>query len=250
MIRLLLAAAVLSSSVASAAPDCEWKEPKDPPTLKDEEGAPKFHERVDSSWFKCARKAGGSATFQWLDAKGQPVKGQKEKKISSASIDETLFQSSTCNATPKLEGAQAKIVGTGAMEKLSFTSELLKIHCARCQFAGDDNSMVMHMQGFLTTPGNATIQGNVNEEWWKCAKEGSTVEMRFFPAATRKEAQEATDPKFVVKGLEAAPKYKKAFPLSQLCAASPKFIGFELFATGEMVDLNGNRAVMEAKCSK
>jgi len=234
--RLLALSVVMLSVAGSAlAQECPWKEPSQPPTLKDGD-AMLLTAKWDRDWFRCAKKAGGTLTAQLLAGAPGKLALVKEEKVTGQNM--TVWLSRACEVEPKPTRKQVKLVGTGAMERLSWESPEAEVFCPRCQWAGDDNMLVVHTSGFTTEPGQVTFEGKLDEGWFACAKPGSTLEMRFFLAGSRAEVQAMTKPTFVVRGLEEKARFKKKFPKASLCAEKGAFLGYELFGTGEMARVN------------
>lgn len=243
----LAAAAALAVLLAAAAPDeCVWKEPKEPPAVKEGDSL-LFTAKWDRDWFKCAKKAGGTLTVQHLAGEPGKLAVLKEAKVNGANATEWF--GGACKQDPKPTAQQVKLVGTGPMERLSWQSSELEIFCPRCPWAGDDNMLVVHTAGFSTEPGQVTFEGKLDEGWVKCAREGSALEMRFFLGGSRAEVQAMEKPVFVVKGLEGQARFKKKFPRAQLCEGNPGWLGYELHGTGEMRRVNGaGRSFKEGPC--
>lgn len=245
----LLSALGASGTSLAAGAACAWKEPADKPSLKVDEGVVMFKHKVDAAWFKCAKKAGGTATLQFLVGPEGKLVAKPEKKLTSSVIQEGAYNNDFCSDRPLPDRIQVTVVGTGAMEKLSFTSEVLPVHCARCQFVGYDNSLALHIKSFSTPQGMVTLEGTMDEKWLACAKEGSTLEARFYLGQSHEEVKRATQATFVLKGLEASQHFKKAFPEKQMCEGGATWIGVELFGTGEMADMSGRgRSISETRC--
>ncbi len=248
MDRLLAVAlgVVLGAAAPAEAQECVWKDPTTPLALK-EGDPPLLTAKWDREWFKCAKKAGGTLTAQLLAGAPGKLEVVKEEKVNGQNMG--VWLSGVCQREPKPTRQQVRLVGTGPMARLSWEGPESDIFCPRCTWAGDDNMLVVHTAGFATEPGQVTFEGKLDERWFACAKPGSTLEMRFYLAATAVEARELTKPTFVVRGLEASHRFKKKFPKASLCAEKGAFLGYQLFGTGEMQRVNGaGRSVLADPC--
>lgn len=243
---LVIVGLVLGMAASARAQECTWKEPKEPPKVKDGDSL-LLTAKWDRDWFKCAKKAGGTLTAQLLAGAPGKLEVVKEEKVNGQNM--AVWLPSACQRDPKPTRQQVRLVGTGPMARLSWEGPESEVFCPRCTWAGDDNMLVVHTAGFATEPGQVTFEGKLDEGWFACAKAGSTLEMRFYLAATAVEARELTKPTFVVRGLEASARFKKKFPKASLCAEKGAFLGYQLFGTGEMQRVNGTgRSVLPDPC--
>lgn len=238
---------VALGGVAHADP-CAWVAPKQGPSLKPLKGVAMFTWRVDRTWFKCAKKAGGSLTLEYLmGAKGK-LKVVKTQKIRGPNMHVGLFRSQYCKAKPRTEQVQVRLRGTGAMKRLSWTSGTVAVFCPRCP--GFRSYMTRLGLGWNAHPHEKNFTVNIawDDKWARCARKGSKVELRFFVGDSRKEVKKATKPVFVLKKLERRAKQKKKFRKKLLCKYEKAFVGFEFHATGEMQRLSGARSIKQIAC--
>ncbi|MBK7865497.1 MAG: hypothetical protein IPJ65_44240 [Archangiaceae bacterium] len=235
--------------VVSAAPAaCTYKEPKEPQKIEDNIlGGVEFTLRADPEWFRCAKKSGGKLELTWSVGAGGNFETQPPKAITSYGTRESLQDDVICK-TPGAKQVQARLEGTGEMEKLAWSSTIVEKFCAKCQWSGDDNMLALHTGGNLSPKGSYTIDATFDPKWYECAKQGAELELRFFTGETAAEVKQATTPTHVVKGLT-GPKVKKSFSKAEICKSKPKYLGYEFGGTGELAVLPGKgRAVQEAKC--
>jgi hypothetical protein len=229
---------------ADPAADCAWKEPKSPPALEVDGTDVKFKISSDPNWFRCAKKAGGKLNLTFSIGEGGNLLPKEPKPLTSYSEVESAGD--LC-ATPGQKQVQASLKGTGPMERLDWSSAVVEVFCARCQWAGDDNMLVLHTRS-LTPPGTWTLEATFDPTWYACAKKGGALELRLFTADSSAEVKKLTAPTHVVKGLD-GPKVKKTFALTDPCKGKPKYVGYELGGTGEFQVLPAKgRAVQEAQC--
>ncbi len=225
---------------------CDWKEPKTPPQLEATVfGSVEFKISSDPSGFRCAKKAGGKLSLTLSVGEAGNLLPQEPKALTSysevASVGDKLCEK------PGLKQVQATLKGTGPMEKLDWSSPVVEIFCPACQWAGDDNMLVLHTKG-LTPPGTWTLEATFDPTWYACAKKSGALELRLFTAETSADVKKLTQPTHVVKGLE-GPKVKKTFALTDPCKGQPKYVGYEMGGTGEFQVLpSKGRAVQEAQC--
>src|ERR1041384_763424 len=242
--RILIALAL--AAAPSLAQECPWKEPLNPLHLKAEESTIRLQGAYDRAWFQCAKKAGGSITTELWLGHGGKLEKVREKAQGSSEPREAAHVNDLCDAKPKRDQAQVKIVGKGAMEKASWTSEIASVHCARCDFRGDDNMLVLHAN---TRGDEVVFEGTVDEEWQKCALAGSTLEGRFYTGNTRQEVEASGTPAFVLNGLEKDRHFKRGFSRKEICKGSPKYVAYDLVGTGEMAGLNNKgRGIDDPRC--
>lgn len=241
MLTLALAA-VLAADAAPA--ECAWKEGKQAPTLTEDMGRVEVTYSYDATWFRCAKKSDGKLELIWSVGEGGNFVPQPGKPLTTYSGRESVRD--LC-ATPGLKQVQAQFKGTGAMEKLEWSSGIVEVYCQKCQWAGDDNMLVLHTKA-LTPPGQWTIQATFDPKWYACAKDKAQIELRLFAGQTREEVKNAKEPTHVVKGVD-GPKIKKAFPKGPICKGNPKFVGYEFGGTGEFRVLPAKgRPIQEAQC--
>lgn len=249
----LLVAAAFLPRTASA--ECPWVEPKEAPVFSVARhfgGELKF--RADPKWFQCAKKAGGelTVTFEVAEGEGEftPV---VTRQVRSYSARETIGSRDVCKAGPGEKRVRVSMKGTGELAKLAFAADPVAWYCPRCRMASGDNSLVIHTsdRSSLTPKGMFTLQGNVDEKWHACARLGSKLELRLYAGDSRDEVLNAVEPTHVVRGLETSARWKKAFDRRPICKTGAKFLGYELWGSGEMSELNyQGRSVQEiaAQC--
>jgi len=137
------------------------------------------------------------------------------------------------------------------MAKASWESPVEKIHCDRCEYVSYEGHFAIHVGSRLTPEGHATADGSYGEAFQKCAAEDAdaTLELRVFVGKTEAEARNRKDHTFAIKGIESSYKFKKAFPLKELCAEGAAWLGIEYFGTGEFAQLNGTgRSAVPTRC--
>lgn len=241
----LLAIAVLASP-AFAEEACPWIEGKEPPSFTAEDGRVSFRARYHPSWFRCAKKAGGTLVLRFFTGSEGKHKLLKTTPVRSYSVSEGIGHRQLCGQEPPENEAKVTLEGTGPMERLAFTSPVARVFCARCQWAGDDNMLAVT----IGRRGKPKVIGKVDPEWHECAKKGSTLEMLFFTGESREEVREAKEPSFVLRGFEKSNRWKKAFPRAKLCKNGGAYVGYEFRGTGEMTVMNGRngRQIQELYC--
>jgi hypothetical protein len=233
------------------AADCEWKPPKEPPsfTLESWRGA-ELSFSSDPKWFNCALKAGGTLSLQFTVSGEHEQRALPPRPIRSYSARDALYLKQICEQGPGLKAVQASLVGTGQLTRLNFTSPPARHYCPRCeQVARRLESFVLHTDRGIPPPRMYTFQATVNASWYKCAREGSTLELWLYAAPTRLEAEQLKEPTHKIVGLEGSPVIKKSFARAPICQDGVQWIGYELRGTGEMQLLNEGRGVIEARCS-
>jgi hypothetical protein len=230
-----------------AAADCPWKEPKQPPKLEATVfGNVEFTISSDPNWFRCAKKAGGKLALTFSVGEAGNLTPMEPKPLTSYS-ERTGVGDALCEK-PGLKQVQATLKGTGPMEKLDWSSEIVEIYCEKCQWAGDDNMLVLHTKA-LTPAGTWTLEATFDPGWYACAKKtGGALELRLFTGETAADVKKMTAPTHVVKGLDGT-HVKKTFPLTDPCKGKPKYVGYELGGTGEFQVLPAKgRAIQESQC--
>jgi hypothetical protein len=246
---MLIAAPFVAFLLAADVAPCEYKPPKEPPAFSVErlEGA-KVQYSQNPKWFNCAKKAGGTVEIIFtIDGQDQPP-----KKLTSYGENESIYRKQICASGPGPKKVQARLVGKGPLEQMTWSSPEGEVYCERCEYRGDDNMFALHTaQGTPMNPrGMYTIEGTLDPEWFECAKEGSTLELWIYATQTRVEAQESTEPTHKIRGLESK-HYKKSFKRKPICKEDAKWIGYELHGTGELSRLNGmGRGVTESDCGR
>lgn len=241
MLSIALAVVLTADAVPA---DCVWKDGKQGPALTEDMGRVEVTYSYDPTWFRCAKKAEGKLELIFSVGEGGNLTPQPGKPMTTYSARESVRD--LC-ATPGLKQVQAQLKGTGAMEKLEWSSGIVEVYCQKCQWAGDDNMLVLHTKA-LTPPGTYTIQATFDDKWYACAKDKAQIELRLFTGATREEVKNAKEPTHVVKGVD-GPKIKKSFSKAPICKGNPAFVGYEFGGTGEFRVLPAKgRAITESSC--
>jgi hypothetical protein len=225
--------------------DCPWKEGKEPPQLEADGTEVKFKISSDPTWFRCAKKAGGKLNLTFSVGEAGKLLPQDPKPLTSYS--EVASVGSKLCEKPGLKQVQATIKGEGPMSKLDWSSNVVEVYCPACQWAGDDNMLVLHTKA-LTPPGTWTLEATFDPTWYACAKKtGGALELRLFTGETAADVKKMTAPTHVVK--VDGPKVKKTFPLTDPCKGKPKYVGYEMGGSGEFGVLPAKgRAVEESQC--
>src|SRR6185436_3877197 len=145
----------LTLALTLLADDCAWKDPKEPPKLEATVfGTAEFTMSQDPNGFRCAKKAGGKLQLIWSIGEGGNLLPQEPKPLTSYS--ERTTAKDLC-AKPGLKQVQATLKGEGAMSKLDWSSPVIELYCPACQWAGDDNMLVLHTRA-LTPAGSWTLE--------------------------------------------------------------------------------------------
>jgi hypothetical protein len=226
---------------------CVFKEPKEPPKLE----ATVFHVAEltitnDPEWFRCAKKAGGKLEAIFSLGEGGSLAPVEPKPLTSYGERVTLSHEVIC-AKPGLKQVQVVLKGSGAMEKLDWSSNVVEIFCPACPWSGADNMLVM-ITGRPSPPGTWTLEATFDPTWYACAQKSGALELRLFTGDDEAELNKATRPTHVVSGLN-GPKVKKVFPDAAPCKGKPKFVAYELGGTGEFQVLPPKgRAIVDAHC--
>jgi len=237
----LLAAALASSAAAGA--DCTFTEYKKPPTVTPDDGVILFTQEVDRDWWKCAKKEGGKATLEVLVGDGKSMAVKKTEKVMGASFRVGAYRNLICDN--KAKKVQFRLTGFGSMEPLSHTSEVVDVSdfCPRCEYKDWDTSVgVMFIKEIDLVIG-------VNPEWFECAKEGSTWEIRFYTGASKEELKGQVEPAYVQSLMDKPKHIRETIPYSKVCKGEkPAFWAYETVATGEMKRASSPRAIKPARC--
>jgi len=203
---------------------------KAPPTVTVDEGVIWLTQEADAEWWRCARQAGGTLTVEYLVGDGAHREAKKTSKVSRAKLQIGAYRSFLCGS--KGRHLQFRLVGTGPMERLSADTEVVPIGtdmCPRCKYRSYDTIFGLM---FLDQ-----IQANVqvNEEWFRCAKQGSAWELRFYPGGSRESVMAATEPAYVYDLMGKAKHGRALIPYAKVCQGRNwEYVGVEAVATGEM----------------
>lgn len=250
-----IAAAFLCLSSTARAADCNWVEPKSPPSFEVKEGHAVFTWPLERGWYKCAKATEGSKlTVTWLlGGRRGELEPAKTIEPRHASVRESIFRSWFCKLPHLPHRVQVKVEGTGAFARLAHETEVKPIHCDRCVRRSYEESMAIHVDRLVTKKGYVTIEGGYDDAFRTCAlddpEDPATLELRVYVGRTEAEARRRTDHTFVVRGLEKGAKFREPLPLKELCAGGDSWIGVELFGTGELAQLNGaGRSARAMKC--
>lgn len=229
------------------AQECTWKEPSGPPVFAVKGKYAEFGYKLDRTWFKCAREAGGELSLKILAGEKGELKPMKEKKVTSSNVRETVFQSQICGEKNPPSHFQAVLVGTGPMERLNHTSPVIEMRCLQCKYKSYNTMLGVGMNGRRRP---ALLSAKVDKDFLKCArKSGGKLSVRFYVGATRDAVKNAEKPIFVYRGLEKRNKMKRKIPARRICRHKKKFFGYEFHGTGEFSRLNSTgRSIAEAKC--
>lgn len=227
---------------------CTWVEPREKAKITPADGVVVFEWKLNPTWFKCAKKAGGTLSLEFLTGSNKKLKADKIEKISGASIRKGLYRNKYCGRTPPAQQVQVRLTGTGPMQRLSWTSKIIDVYCPRCEHYSSDTGL-----GLVWNPHANSKTFTINvfwvRKWYACAKKGSKAEVRIFLGDSKDEAMQATEPVHVVKGVEKKLSFKKEISKKMLCKHQKKFVAYELFATGEMQRVNGSgRSVKAIVC--
>ncbi|MHB8876180.1 MAG: hypothetical protein ACYC8T_21020, partial [Myxococcaceae bacterium] len=159
---------VLALPAAAAAQDggeCEWKEMKKAPVFTEYMGSSvELIFQSDPKWWSCAKKSGGELLVEFNIGTGGELAPEPARKITTWRNRETLGSKEICRSGSGSKQVQAILVGKGPMERLSWTSTVIEVFCARCQWSGDDNMFVLHTSA-LTPPGTFTLDATLNPTW-------------------------------------------------------------------------------------
>lgn len=239
---LNLAIALLLTADADGG--CAWKDGKAGPAIADNGGSVEVTYSYDPNWFRCAKKAGGKLELTWSVGEAGQLAPKPGVPLTTYSTRESVRD--LCS-TPGLKQVQAQLKGTGEMERLDWSSGIVEVYCEKCQWAGDDNMLVLHTKA-LTPAGTYTVEATYDPKWYACAKPGSKMELRLFTGNTREEVSKAKEPTHVVKDVDGV-KIKKTFPKGPICKGNPKYVGYEFGGTGEFRVLPAKgRAITDAQC--
>jgi hypothetical protein len=238
---------VVPAMAAQGEEDCPWREGTQPPALRIERSRVELRAKYDPYWFRCAKRAGGKLVLRAFSGREGKLRLVRTREQRSYSVYEVLGHRDLCGQDPPEPQAQFVLSGQGAMERLSWKSEVAQVFCPRCQWAPGDHTLALRLPRGRRRP--ALLVGAVNAGWHRCAREGSTMSIAFFRGATRREALEAREPAFLVEGLQRRHKFKKKIPRKLLCQDDAEWIAFELVGTGEMQAANGlGRHVLRVRC--
>ena len=245
-LTLAVFAVSLGSAASAEEEACPWLEGEQPPSLTADDGRVSLRAQYHPAWFRCAKKAGGTLVLRVFTGSDGKHKLLRTKPVRSYSVSEGVGHRDLCGQDPPENEVKMTLHGTGAMERLSYKSDVVSIFCARCQWSGDDNMLAV----MVGRRGKPRVTGKVHPEWHTCARKGSTLEMVFFTGESRAEVREAKEPTFVLKGFEKSHKWKKSFSRGKLCKDGASWFGYEFRGTGEMRVMNGRngRQVQELRC--
>ena len=241
-LALLVASQLIAA--ASLAAECTWTDYKKQPAVTPDEGVIFFSHEVPREWWTCARKEGGKATVELLVGDGETMAVKKTSPVSSASLHVGAYRNFLCDN--KAKKLQFRVTGTGSMEPISHTSEVIEVDaemCPRCTYKDWETSVgVMFIKTIELVIG-------VDPEWFECAKAGSTWEIRFYTGATKAEVKAAKEPAYA-HDLMGKPKHiREPIPYAKVCKGEkPAFWGYQVVGTGELARVSQPRVISAARC--
>ena len=157
---------------------------------------------------------------------------------------------------------QAVIIGSGDLKPLSGSLDV-QAWCTACDhYRSWETSLRIKKgrSGVSRVEAGVRLVGEVEKEWFSCARPLSTLQIRYFVAADRKAAEAALRPNLVQDGLEKKfrpdPRHEgkllldEALPLKQLCRVpGAAVVAWEADGAGELQRISGGgRTVLGLKC--
>jgi hypothetical protein len=239
-----LGVALAGFGQALAGGDCPWRELESPPTVTVDEGVIWLTETADREWFICAKKAGGKLSVEYRLSRGGTLETQKVEEASSAQVRAGAYRNFLCEHQARL--LRFRLVGTGPLERLSYTSEVIPVTgdmCPRCNERDTESVFAVKLAAQIE------VTATVNEAFYQCAKSGAFWDLRFYAGESRDEILRATKPVYVHNLLTKAKHVKERILYSKICKGrKATWIGYEVVASGEMRRLSQSRELAPLKC--
>ena len=226
---------------------CVWKAPKPVKTESKAGGFFHFERPIDAAWYSCVRRADhtGTLTVRTFLHDGAKKHLLSTQRAWNQNASFSLQSNDVCGkrpakgprnmAAPHTDAVSVELIGSGNLKPLSGTFGPFAVQCPRCrQPSSDSMSMAVRNAHGRFTRGAKTLLTEVwfDKDWHRCAREGSTLELRFFAADSDREVEKATEPVLVIPGFEKSHHARVKFPKKKLCRA--RRVGYEFVGTGEM----------------
>jgi hypothetical protein len=277
----LIGLVLLAPGLARAADRCVWTDPGKKPRLYLDDRVVVFRDYYSPEWAACQIGQGNKDfEVQWIvgsDPQAAPVETEKVhlyggNEDGPRKTEVKLFPNHICDdkgarrpqsklapmGTPgrEYQGAvvpvRVRIVATGALQPLNFTSPAVDVLCRACSASGGGSLQVNQD----SNERDLVLEGEADRGWFECASQGATLALLGFGGQSTKEVTVAIRPDLTIGGLEKEFTRKgdkvvlrKPLPLSRLCAHGAKVWSFETWGRGELMHLGGGgRSVHELRC--
>lgn len=250
LMRIPVCIALVSALAAPvSAATCPWTEPTKAPALEVVDGAARFTWPLDTGWFECARQQRGQMTVAFItrSLRGEDARTTRLTRTGAGQAESVPVQ--TLCADGLTSEVRVRVVGTGPMDRLLYETPSVPLPCFACPVAAKER-LDLTTTDADSPEGFITASGRYDQAFFDCArnKAGATLSLRVYVGQSKLEAEERLDHSFVLRGLEKAAAFRKAFAPTNLCLEG-QWIGVEYFGEGEFRQLNGaGRRTLALEC--